>query len=399
MPDQLTADGLEVKTLPEITADLKLDMERIYGDDINLESNSPDGQLIGILAQQGADMRELVVQVNAGFDPDRAVGRILDERVVINNISRRGGTFTIQPITLVINATVALQGLDAQFNSINGVGYTVQDNAGNQFILVDSETFPPGTYSRNFRARNIGQVETIVNTITNPVTIVSGVSSVNNPSAPLSVGQNEETDAQLRIRRRRSVSINSRGYLNGLLGAVLELQGVSEARLYENVTNSVDGNGIPAHGIWLVVEGGANTEIADEIYERKSYGANMKGAVTVDITTPSNFTFTARFDRPTAVDLYIKFDIQPIVAIPSFDLAAIKQFIIDNLTYGIGDYAETSRITEVARLALIATGNEGVAVNVEISDDDIAYVDYLVAPTLDSQWVIDATRIDITVLP
>jgi len=401
MADTFNADGLTVSTLPEITTALNTGLQQIYGNDINLDSNSPDGQLVGIFAQASEDIRELIVEVNNGFDPDLAIGRILDERCAINNIARAGGTFTIQPITLVIDRTITLQGLDAEFNSINGVGYTVQDNAGNRFILVDSETFTAGTYSRNFRAQQIGKVETTVNTITTPVTIVLGVVSVNNPSAPLEVGQNEETDAQLRVRRQQSVALASNGYLNGLLGTVLNLAGVSEAVIYENVTNSVDIYGIPAHGIWLVVEGGANTDIGNAIYEKKSYGANMKGTVEVDIITPSNFNFIAKFDRPTAVDLYIRFDIQPVMSLPDFDLTSIKEYIVTNLTYSIGQYAETSRITEVAREALIATGSQGVAVNVEISDDGFVYSieDYIPAPTLDAQWVIDTTRIDITVLP
>lgn len=399
MVDQITSTGLTVKTLQEIITDLETGLKDIYGQDINVDPNSPDGQLINIFAQSASDIRELAVQINNGFDPDRAVGRILDERVVINNIERQGGTFTIQPIEIVTDRTVTLEGLDADFNSVDGTGFTIQDDAGNEFILIDTIELTAGTTTVNFRARQIGAVTTTVNTINSFVTIVLGVVSVDNPLGALSIGQDEETDAELRVRRQQSVAINSTGYLNGLLAAVLNLDGVSEAVIYENVTNSVDSNGIPAHGIWLVVEGGANTDIGNVIYNKKSYGANMKGDVEVVITTASNFTFTAKFDRPEATDLYIRFDVQPVVATPSFDEAAVKQYIVDNLTYNIGEYAETSRITEIARDALDATGAEGVPVNVEISDDDITYVDYLETPTLDAQWVLDTTRITTTILP
>lgn len=398
MPDEITSTGLVVKDLATIITELEDGLKEIYGDDINVDQNSPDGQLINIFAQASVDLRELAVQINNGFNPDLAVGRILDQRVVINDIIRLGGTFTIQPITLIMDRTVSLKGLDDEFNEINGTGFTVQDDEGNEFILVDSETFVAGTYSRNFRARQIGEVTTTVGTIVNPVTIVLGVTSINNPSGALTVGQNEERDDQLRVRRQKSVALNSTGYLNGLLAKILNLTGVTEAVVYENVTNSVDGDGIPAHGIWLVVEGGANTDIADIIYATKSFGCDMKGSVAIAITTPSDATFTAKFDRPTATDLYIQFEVQPIVASPTFDEDAIKEYIVANLTYQIGRFAETSLITQIARDALAATGGEGVPVNVEISDDDITYVDYLDAPTLDAQWVIDETRITITIL-
>lgn len=398
MVDLLNADGLQTKTLNEIVTDLENGFRNIYGADINLDQNSPDGQMINIFAQALVDLRELMTQIYNSFDPDRAVGRSLDERVPINNIKRRGGSFTILAIDITVDETVELQGLDAAFNSVDGTGYTVQDNAGNQFILIDSVTLTTGTTSLNFRAKQIGLVETTVDTIQTPVTIVLGVTEINNPTGPLELGENQETDAELRLRRQRSVAIASTGYLNGVLAAVLDLDGVTDAKIYENVTNVVDADGIPAHGTWLIVEGGANTDIANVIYAKKSYGSNMKGAVEVDITTASGATFTAKFDRPVAEDLYIRFNIQPYSVDAEFDLPTIKQYLVDNLDYEIGEFAETSEITAKAREILVTMGNEGAAVDVEISDDGVTWVDYLETPTLGSQWVLDTTRIDITEL-
>jgi len=398
MPDIINASGLQVKTAEEIRQDLENGLRNIYGADINLDQNSPDGQLVGILTQMAVDIRELAVQVNNNFNPDRAFGRLLDERVVINNIERNGGTYTITDIDITVDRTVTLQGLDAAFNDINGQGYTVQDNAGNEFILIDTDTITAGTHSLSFRAKEIGRVETTIGTITNPVTVVIGVTNINNGSAPTTIGQNEETDAQLRVRRQRSVALSSTGYLNGLLGDVLALDGVTDAVLYENVTNSVDADDIPAHGIWLVVEGGANTDIGNMIYENKSYGANMKGDVDVNIVTASGGLFVAKFDRPTAQDLYIRFEIQRTVPLYVFDLDSIKQYIVDNLIYSIGDYSETSLVTAQAVAGIANQGGGGVPINVELSDDDIAWTDFLEVPTLDSKWTLDVSRIDITVI-
>ena len=398
MPDILDSDGLQVKTLAEITQDLEDGLKEIYGNDINLDQNSPDGQMVNIYAQAARDLRELIVSVNNGFDPDRAVGRILDERVVINNIERQGGTFTIQPIDITTDRTVDLTGLDDSFNDINGTGYTVQDDAGNEFILIDSATLTSGTTTKNFRAREIGQVETTVGTIENPVTIVLGVTGVTNSSAASEIGQDQETDAELRLRRQQSVAIASTGYLNGILAAILNLDGVTDAKVYENVTASTDSDGIPAHGIWCIVEGGANTDIGNTIYAKKTAGANMKGDVTVDIDTDSGAVFVAKFDRPTAEDLYIRFDIQPTNASATFDQALIKASIVASLSYNIGDFAETSEITTIARAAITENGGGGVVVNVEVSDDDATWVDYLAAPTKDAQWTLDVSRITITEL-
>lgn len=398
MPDVLDANGLTVKTATEITEDLKTGLRSIYGETINLDSNSPDGEMVGIITQVAVDIRELALEVNGGFDPDQALGVVLDQRVVINNIARAGGTFTIQPIAVVVDRTVALQGLDDQFNNVNGTGYTVQDSSGNEFILIDTVEITAGTHSLSFRAKIIGNVDVPIDSINVPVTIVLGVLSVNNPSAATSVGQNQETDAQLRTRRQKSVALSSNGYLDGLLGVVLALDGVTEGVLYENVTNATDGDGIPAHGIWLIVDGGANSEIGDAIYNKKSYGANMKGDVDVDITTPNGNIFTAKFSRPVAADLYIRFDIQRTVPEYVFDEDAIKEFLADNLFYTIGQYADTSRVTEAAVAAIASQGGGGVPVNVEISDNGTDWVDFMNTPTLDAKWTLDASNITVSVL-
>lgn len=398
MPDIIDANGLQVKTFTEIRQDLETGLRAIYGADINLDQNSPDGQLVGIIAQAATDLRELLVQINNSFDPDQALGRLLDERVVINNIERIGGTYTIQPISITTDRTVSLQGLDSAFNDPNGTGYTVQDNSGNRFILVDSETFTAGTYSRNFRAQEIGQVEVITGTITTPVTVVQGVTAINNPSAALEIGQREETDSQLRVRRQRSVALASNGYLNGLLGDILALDGVTAAKLYENYTDTTDGDGIPPHSTWLIVEGGANEDIAKTYYENKSYGSGMLGAVDVDIVTASGAIFTALFDRPDAADLHIRFDLKKTVPLFVFNLDTVKQYIADNLFYEIGDFAETSAVTAAAVAGIAAQGGGGVPINVEISDDGTTWVDYLAAPDPKTKWTLDVSRITITVV-
>jgi uncharacterized phage protein gp47/JayE len=398
MPDILDATGLTVKTRDELVTELNTGITAIYGADANIDQNSPDGQVIGIVAQQGVDNRELAVQINNGFDPDRAVGRVLDERVTINNIERAGGTFTTINITLVVDRTLTLQGLDDSYPDINGTGFTVQDNAGTQFILVDTVTLIAGTYSLLFRAKAIGRIETIIGTITNAVTVVLGVSSVNNPTAPVSFGQNEETDAQLRVRRQRSTSISSNGYLNGLLGLVLTIDGVTDAKLYENYKNVTDSDGIPPHCIWLIADGGSNQEIGEAMYARKSYGCDMLGDVVVNITTASGSLFTAQFDRPISQNLYIKFQIKRTDPIHGFDLDIIKNYIADNVAYTIGSYAETSLLTQAARDGIAAQGGGGVPINMEISDDNAAWVDYLDVPSLSSKWVIDAVNITVTVI-
>ncbi|MEZ5691202.1 MAG: baseplate J/gp47 family protein [Rickettsiales bacterium] len=398
MVDKIDADGLSVKSLSEIKTSLENGMKGIFGSDINIEQNSPDGQLINIFAQAAVDIRELAVSINSGFDPNQASGRVLDERVTLNNIIRKAGTYTIQPISITVDRNVYLSGLDADFNNPDGAGYTIQDSAGNRFILIDSVTLVAGTTSKNFRAENIGQTLTTINTITTPVTSVLGVTAINNPSSAITIGEDEETDAALRLRRERSVAINSSGYLNGLNGLLLSIDGVTDVKIHENPTGSVDSNSIPAHGVWVVIDGGANSDIANAIYQKKSYGCALKGSVSVNIDTESGEVFIAKFDRPTAENIYIRFDIQPVLSGAVFDQALIKNSVIDSLSFNIGEYSETSSLTAIALASINENGGGGVPVNMEISKNGTNWFDYLIPSTPDKQFVADVSRITITEL-
>lgn len=393
MSDVFNDNGLQVDTRPELVEELTQDFQTIYGEDINVDQSSPDGQVLNIFAQGGTDIRELLMQIYNSFDPDNCSGRILDSRCAINNIFRKGGTFTTVPIDITTDRTVTLEGLDDNYNDVNATGYTIQDSAGNQFILISTQTLQTGTTRVLFRAKELGAVQTTLNTITIPVTIVLGVVSVNNP-VDATEGKDEESDYQLKVRRRQSVSIGGSGFLNGLLATVLQLDGVTDAALYENFTGSTDANGTPAHCMWLVVEGGSDSEIADSIYRKKSYGCNMRGNITYTITTASQQQFVAKWDEPTVQNLYIKFNIVPTSSLVQFDIPAIKQYMLNAEAFRIGMGAETSSLTTLAQQAIDVNGGQGYAVGVLISTDNATWVEYI-APVVATKLAI--ANIDITV--
>lgn len=410
MPDSIGSNGLQVLTAAQIidglingftdpfTGQTVPGLNAIYGADLNSDSNTSDGQCVGLLAQQGIDVRELLVGINNSFDPDQAQGVLLAQRCAINNIKPNGGSYTIQPISIVTSTTVTLQGLDAAIADPNGTGYTIQDTAGNQFILENTTTFTAGTAVANFRAQQVGAVSVPVDTITVPITIISGVISVNNPNPALTEGVNQETDGALRIRRADSTQIATSGNSNGLKAKLLALSSVTEAEVYQNRTNTTDGNGIPAHCMWLIVAGGSNADIANLIYQTISDGCNMKGGVTYNLTTPSGAIFSASWDVPVSEPLYITFTIKRTVPGFNFSISAIQAYIAANLVYNIGKFAETSSITAVAAAAIAAQGGGGVAVLMTISSDDITFTDYLDAATLASQFTVATANIDITVV-
>ena len=130
--DELNENGLETKDNITLVDDLTLGLVDIYSQDgeaLNLNSNTPDGQLIELSAYAGTVHRELITEVYNSCDPDKCVGAVQDNRYMINYLTRKQGSFTLQNITIITNKTVELQGLDAQYNEEEASAYTVSDFA------------------------------------------------------------------------------------------------------------------------------------------------------------------------------------------------------------------------------------------------------------------------------
>lgn len=367
--DELTYTGLQTKDNNILVEDLKTGFTDIYsrdGEDLNFDSNTPDGQLIELFAYAGTTIREMIAEVYNSCDPDKCVGAVQDNRYQINYLTRKEGSYTIQNIAITTNQTVELQGLDASYNEPNASAFTVSDNNGNIWYLIDTTTIYAGTSSLPFRAANMGEVIPTIGTITTMVTIIPGVLSVINNVGATSIGVAEESDSDFRIRRDRSTAITARNNVDAIESNLLALDGVIDVKIHENRTGSTDTTGTTAHTIWAIVEGGANTEIADVIYENIG-GADTRGNITVPITTMSMQEININFDRETIVPLYIKFDLMPIGEVEEINIPALKENIADNLVYGIGEDAETSKITQVCADSLLIQGNNGYALNVDIS--------------------------------
>lgn len=368
MPNVLNAQGLTTASQSELLTYYSTALQTIFGPNINIDSDSPDGQWINILIQATLDVEDLLTQIYNSFDPDNAVGTQLDQRCAINGIERQAGTYSVTNVTLILTQSINLYGLDQSAQSV----FTVSDNAGNQWQLQTTQLgVGPGTFSYSFQASSPGATLTTPNTITVPVSVLLGVLSINNPSAQTVIGINEETDAALRIRRQQSVSIASQGYLQGLLAALLNINGITSAFVYENTTNSTDANNIPGHSIWVIVAGapspalstawsstvtysygqitssagvnyiswqnnnlnnavsntafwGVYNAVAQAIYSKRNAGCGMFGGTTYTVTQIDGTQFIISWDTVVPQNLYIRFTVTSLNGVNQPNYAGIR---------------------------------------------------------------------------
>lgn len=386
----LDQTGLHTQTLAQITTELTTALQGIYGAGINVSANSPDGQIIGILSQAKYDMLDTVIQVNNGMSPERAEGRVLDQRCAYNGVIRQGATFTIVPVTVTTDRVITLAGLDTFPNS----PFTVSDLSGNTFQLRATTTTAIGANVLSFQAATAGAMLTTLNSITTIVSITLGVLSVNNPSANTQEGVDEETDVQLRQRRQASVANASTGFLDGLTGALRSLDGVTDAIVYENTTGTIDGNTTPGHSIWVIVDGGTDADIADAIYRKRNAGCGMKGSETVDIIQVNGTSFPVNFDRANALPLYISLGIKSIDPNHVPDGTFLEEGLAAALSYRIHESADWTVITSLIKtldpLAVVVSGG--------VSLTNGSYSQNPLPPTtVQDRFEVDATYITISV--
>lgn len=347
MPNSIGPTGLSTATRAELVAFYTAAFQTIYGSDINLASDTPDGQMMNIFIQSVLDLENLLTQIYNMFDPDNAIGAVLDQRVAINGIQRQAGTFTITNVTIEVSQALNLYGLDQVSNPV----YTVADNAGNQWQLQTTQLIgSPGTDSYAFQAAQPGAVLTVPNTITIPVTIVLGVVSINNPTTYTTLGLNEESDAVLKVRRQKSVSLASQGYLAGLLAALENINGVTSAFVYENTTDSPDIDGVPGHSIWVIVAGsGAAADIANAIYTKRNAGAGMFGGTSYVITQVDGTEFIVYWDDVEAEDLFIQFTATSIDGINPPNIAAIRAGLPLNFIPGVNEEVDINHMATLVQ--------------------------------------------------
>lgn len=384
--------GLVTQSLEEIRQDLITKFKGVYGQDINIEQNSPDGQWINILAQEKKDILDLFTQFYNNLDPDRAIGIPQQILYKLNGLIIKAYTYSYTYVNVTINESTSLQGLDTNIESADGTGYTVRDTNGNRWILAASTELEPGVHSLNFRAADLGSITALPNTINVMETVVRGVSSVNNPAGNYITGSTGETSAQFRLRRNQAMAVPSQGFDESTESQMLNLTNVTQCKVYDNRTDSVV-NGIPAHGIWVIVQGGQPEDIGRVIYNNLPPGIPMKGEQSVWVQKTNGDVVEVLYDVPTAVNLYVR------ATIKNFTTTDLDQnYIKEQLAlteYTIGGRAESSTLLGTIKETI---GDAGTPYNVEISADNSNWVEYATPEGLDEFFVITTANITLTIV-
>ncbi|RQZ78854.1 hypothetical protein DF056_20900 [Burkholderia cepacia] len=283
----IDANGITAPTYADIYAYFQAKVQAIYGTDVYIDPDSQDGQLLAVFAQAIADCNSVSIGIYNSFSPAKAVGAALSSNVKINGIQREAPSYSSADLTLVGQAGTTIT---------NGIA---KDGNNNQWALPATVTIPPGgQITVTATCTTIGAIAALAGTIDQIGTPTRGWQTVTNASdaAP---GAPVERDPALRARQTVSTALPSQTVLDGIVGAVANLPGVTRYAPYENDTSATDANGIPSHSISLVIEGGDATAIANAISVKKTPGGGTYGTTTIVTTNRYGMPVPIHFFRPT----------------------------------------------------------------------------------------------------
>lgn len=391
MANEINENGIVTDSVTTTIENLTTAFQNIYGEDISVAQNTPDGQLINIAAQAKADTLELAIALYNMFNPDTVRGRAQDNLYKLVGLRRKASEFSFVEVNVTTTGPCTLQGLDDKAEDLTGTGYTVSDTVGNNYILLNTQYINvAGTYLLEFRAQNAGAVEVLPNTITNMVSVIANVSGVNNPAAQYITGQAEETDAAFNLRFNQSRALGAKGQDDGLLAQLLNINLVTGAYVHDNRGSATDASGTAGHTIWAIVEGGLNADIAKVIYSEVTDGCGMRGNVSVDIQKSNGRTETISFDRPSYENLYIKLSLIN-KASGTVDQSELKDYIVANLATGIYTSVDTLQITNIIQ----SYSKDLIPYNLTISSDGTTWEEYLLPQGYNYKFLLSAANITI----
>lgn len=312
---------------------------QIYGQDVNLDADTQDGQWVTHIAQTQYDIASLCAATFNRFSPSTAEGDALRRQIKINGIKANPATHSTVDVVIVGDEGTVIT---------NG---KVRDGADNLWSLPETVTIPSsGQITVTATADDDGPIEAAAGAVSRIATPTDGWISVSNPNVAVP-GKEAQSDAELRILQTNSTAQPSQSILQGIQGELLSLDGVTRLRMYENDTSETDDNGIPSHSISAVVEGGDSNAIAEVIRRRKTAGTGTYGTTSIVLTDSAMMPITIKFFRPTTVSVKVKVTIDPLVGYASTYAEELKQQVCDYInSLGIGSTLYLSKLYVPANL-------------------------------------------------
>ena len=370
---KITEKGIEAPEVDQIISGLWDMFVGAFGEDLNTDMSTPQGQLVTSLAAIISDANNQLISVINQFDPLYAQGVWQDAIGYIYFMTRKKATHsTAQLKAIGLSGVVISEGF--QFLDENGVLWeTTKANV----IGVSGESII------NVKCVDSGTIEAAPDTIKTIVKSLAGLDRATNESAA-AIGSEEESQRDFEARRKESVALNSKNTNSATYGAIYNLDDVLDVYVYDNPSDETIEIGstkypLIRNSILVSVVGGDPEEIASTILTKAGSGCSFNGNTEIVVKDLENFpnnppTYKIRFERPENIPIKFKVTLDNKSLMTSQDEKAIKEAILASFSSGIAKARIGQQIVASRFICPVSNAVPNITViSLEVSRDGIDY--------------------------
>ncbi len=350
----LLPTGFAPKTSADVLQDMRADAAATFSASFDTTDGSAAGTLFIITSSAIGEVWEVTEQLASSTDRDSATGPRLDAIGAVTGTLRNAAenstvTVTLTGVPLTVITTpfrVATASTGAAFAAsentvlvaldvwaaltVYAIGARVTNDGGRAYICTtagtsaasggptgESTAITDGSVVWAWLGAGTGAVDAVLTAVDSGVVVAAArdLTVIQNPTVGLQnvtnledavAGVFEESDPAYRIRQVEELADAGSHTAAAIRGALLKLPGVVAAHVFMNLTDTVDGDGVPAHGIEALVQGGDDQAIGDLLGVEVVTGIVTTGNTSVTTTDEEGTSFVVNFSRPAQILVYIR---------------------------------------------------------------------------------------------
>ena len=308
----VTEQGFTVKSAAEITADLDAKFVGTFGSQFDTSAESPDGQLIGVVAKLLEDVWQQAEGAYNAYSPSNAYGVGLDKVAEINGITR----ITNLPTSVAIT-------FSGTAGTVVPAGYIVKTVDGLEFATVAVAVIPAIVTAK---CTTQGAIRILANEVHVLTPAIAGLTGATNLE-PGITGIVREEDPAFRARRENSTISRGTSSIDAIYEGVKSLN-LPYIAIIENTTSATV-DGVPANSFLVVVEGGTPAEVSQVIYDNKPQGITSYGSIVTVVNDSKGYPHNIGISRPTPIDISVTTSITNLPGASVDSATLVKAAIVD----------------------------------------------------------------------